>query len=82
MHSQVKFIYIYIHIYVFSSLLQGFISVAICVYFLCIPMHVLSQSVWVLGYGMVKYCGGLAGDRTQLVAGKRHGVSTHNLPKS
>ncbi|GLD53913.1 Fanconi anemia group G protein isoform X2 [Lates japonicus] len=37
-----------------------------------------SQSVWVQGCGVVKCCGGLAGDRRQQLVGKRPGASPHS----
>lgn len=43
-----------------------------------IMLHLLSQSVWVQDCGVVKCCGGLAGDRRQQPVGKRPGASPHS----
>lgn len=45
-------------------------------------LYVLSQSVQVQGCGVVKSCGGLAGNGRQLPVGKRPGVSPHNPLRS
>ncbi len=45
-------------------------------------VSVLSQTVWVQGCGVVKCCGGLAGDRRQQLVGKGPGASPHNPQQS
>lgn len=41
-------------------------------------LYALSQTVRMQGCGVVKYCGGLAGDGRQQLVGPRRGASAHN----
>lgn len=41
-------------------------------------LYALSQTVRMQGSGVVKYCGGLAGDRRQQLVGPRRGASAYN----